>query len=482
MRAAPLSRRDRLILGTCCLSLFIGGMDATVVNLGLPAIRTDLHASLTDLQWVIDIYSLGVASLQMFTGATGDRLGRRRVFQVGLGVFTTASLLCGLAPNLAWLVAFRGMQAVGASMLNPLALSLITSVFTDPGERARAVGVWSGVYGASLAIGPIAGGLLIGSVGWRAIFWINVPVGLAALVLTTAFVPESRADRPRPVDPAGQLLLAILIGGVTFAIIEAPRGGWLSIRTAAAAGAALLAGVLFVRGELRRREPMFELRLFRRPPFAGAILIGVLSNGGFYSGLFLASLYLQQVRGNGPIAAGLYLLPMGVMTAVFAPVTGRMIARAGPRRPLLLAGGLLAGGAAVVAAGVARGEDGFVLLGLTATAAGFGFVNAPLTCIAASEMPAEQAGVAAAATSTSRLVGTSLGIAVVGSVLAERTTGALAPGFAGASGPCWWILVGCGLAVLAISAHVTSAPGSAPEVAEHVVEADPPGDHRAQLR
>jgi len=464
------------------MSLFIGGMDTTVVNLGLPAIRADLHASLTDLQWVIDIYSLGVASLQMFTGATGDRLGRRRIFQIGLGVFTVASLLCGLAPNLGWLLAFRGLQAVGASMLNPLALSLIASVFADPGQRARAFGIWSGVYGVSLATGPIIGGVLIGSVGWRAIFWINVPLGLAALVLTVVLVPESRAARPRPVDPAGQLLIAALIGGLTFAIIEAPRSGWLSGRADLAGGVALAAGVLFVRHELRTRHPMLDLRLFRRPPFASAILIGVLSNGGFYSGLFLASLYLQQVRGNGPVAAGLYLLPMGVMTAVFAPATGRMIARAGPRRPLLWSGVLLAGGAAVVAVAVSRASDPLVLIGLSATAAGFGFVNAPVTYIATHEMPAEQAGVAAAATSTSRLIGSALGVAVVGSVLAERTQGPIARGFVPASGPCWWIIAGCGLGVLAISARVTAAATSGLDRADRLVEAGPPADHRAQLR
>lgn len=451
-----MTRRDRLILATCCMSLFIGGMDATVVNLGLPAIQTDLHASLTDLQWVIAIYSLGVASLQMLTGATGDRLGRRRIFQVGLVVFTVASLLCGLAPNLAWLVIFRGVQAVGASMLNPLAMALITSVFIDPGQRARAIGIWSGVFGVSLAIGPFVGGLLIGSVGWRAIFWINIPLGLAAVVLTVVLVPESRAARPRRVDHVGQLLVAVLIGGLTFAIIEAPRTGWLSARADIAAGLAVVAAIAFVPYELRQRQPVIELRFFRRARFVGAIMIGVLSNAAFYSFLFLASLYLQQVQGRSPISAGMYLLPMGVMTAVFAPMTGRLIARRGPRRPLLWSGALLSGGAALMAVAVTRESDVLVLLSLTSTAAGFGFVNAPITYIAAGEMPAEQAGVAAATTSTSRLVGGALGIAVVGSVLAERTSGPIAHRFGSASGPCWWIIAGCGLAVLAISAVATA--------------------------
>src|SRR5581483_7672087 len=198
-------------------------MDVTIVNIGLNTIRRDLHSSLTDLQWTIDAYTVVLASLLMLSGSMGDRLGRRRVFQLGLVLFTLGSLLCGLAPSLGWLIAFRAVQAVGGSMLNPVAMSIITNVFTEPRERARAIGVWGGVVGLSLGIGPIVGGALIGSVGWRAIFWINVPIGIAALVLTAIFVPESRAPHPRRIDPVGQVLVMVLLGSLTFAIIEAPR-------------------------------------------------------------------------------------------------------------------------------------------------------------------------------------------------------------------------------------------------------------------
>src|SRR5436305_5951872 len=200
--AEPLTRRRRLlVLAICCMSLLIVGMDNTIVNIALSSIQGDLHASLSGLQWTIDAYTVVLASLLMLAGSTADRLGRRRVFQTGLAVFVLGSLLCSLAPSLGWLIAFRMRQAVGGSMLNPVAMSIITNTFTDPRERARAIGVWAGVVGFSLALGPLVGGLLIDSVTWRAIFWINVPVGVVALVLTALYVPQSRAARPRKLDP-----------------------------------------------------------------------------------------------------------------------------------------------------------------------------------------------------------------------------------------------------------------------------------------
>src|SRR3954468_17493005 len=191
--------RRLLILGICCLSLLIVGLDNTIVNIAVPAIGRDLHAPLSGLQWTIDAYTLVLASLLILGGSTADRIGRRRVFQTGLVLFGAGSLLCGLAPSLGWLIAFRMVQAVGGSMLNPVALSIITNTFTEPRERARAIGVWGGVVGISLGVGPIVGGLLTETIGWRSIFWINVPIGLAAVVLAALFVPESRAPRARKV-------------------------------------------------------------------------------------------------------------------------------------------------------------------------------------------------------------------------------------------------------------------------------------------
>ena len=215
-------RRRLLVLAICCSSLFIVGLDVTIVNIALPSIKTDLHASVSGLQWTLDAYTVVLASLLMLAGSTADRLGRRRVFQTGLLLFTLASGLCSIAPSLGWLIAFRMLQAVGGSMLNPVAMSIITNTFTDPRERARAIGVWGGVVGISLALGPVIGGGLVESVGWRSIFWINIPVGLAAVVLASRFVPESRAPHPRRLDPVGQVLVIAVLASVTYAIIEGP--------------------------------------------------------------------------------------------------------------------------------------------------------------------------------------------------------------------------------------------------------------------
>jgi MFS family permease len=212
--------RRLLVLAICCMSLLIVGLDNTIVNVALPAIQRDLHASVSGLQWTISAYTLVLASLMMASASTGDRVGRRRTFQTGLVVFTLGSLLCSLAPGLGWLIAFRMVQAVGGSMLNPVAMSIITNVFTEPRERAQAIGVWGGVIGISLALGPVVGGALIDSIGWRAIFWINIPVGAAAFVLTALFVPESRAVAPRRLDVVGQVLVLAFLAMLTYGIID----------------------------------------------------------------------------------------------------------------------------------------------------------------------------------------------------------------------------------------------------------------------
>src|SRR3954471_7384694 len=213
-------RRKTAVLLICCMSLFIVGLDITAVNVALPSIGRELDAGISGLQWTVGAYTVVMASLLMFSGSTADRFGRKRTFLAGLAVFSVASLLCSLAPTVEVLVAARVLQAVGGSMMNPVAMSIITNTFTEPRERAQAVGVWGSVFGISMALGPIVGGALVSSVGWRSIFWINIPVGLAAILLTLRFVPESRAPRPRRFDPVGQMLVMVLLATLTFGIIE----------------------------------------------------------------------------------------------------------------------------------------------------------------------------------------------------------------------------------------------------------------------
>jgi EmrB/QacA subfamily drug resistance transporter len=441
------------VLAICCFSLFMVGLDVTVVNVALPVIGRDLDAGISGLQWTVDAYTVVLASLLMLGGSTADRLGRRRIFVSGLAVFSVASLLCSLAPSVELLIAFRVLQAVGGSMLNPVAMSIITNTFTDPRERAQAVGVWGAVFGISMALGPIVGGTLVSAIGWRAIFWLNLPVGLAAIALTLRHVPESRAPHPRRFDPVGQALVIVLLATLTFGIIEAPGQGWTSpgIVAAFAAAAAALAGLLV--HEPRREEPLIDLRFFGSIPFSSAVAISVSAFAAFGGFLFLNTLYLQEVRGLSPVQAGLATVPMAAMILVVSPLSGRIVGRRGPRLPLAIAGAC-----AVTACAMLSGIDGstpfaWLVIAYVIFGVGFGFVNAPITTTAVSGMPRAQAGVAAAIATTSRQVGQTLGVAVVGAIATARVGH---DGLAAASHPAWWVLAACGGLILALGVVGTS--------------------------
>src|ERR1700744_3982146 len=240
------NRRPWLILVICCMSLLIVGTDVTIVNVALPAIRSDLHSSLSGLQWAVDAYTLVIGSFLMASGSTADRFGRRRVFQIGLTLFTLGSLLCSLAPNVPLLVLFRCLQALGGSMLNPVALSIISNTFTERRARARALGIWGAVFGVSLALGPVLGGVLVTSLSWRAIFWINIPTGAAAIILPQLFVPESKAGTARRFDPWGQVLVIVMLVSLTYAVIEGPSRGWGSPLIVATFAVAAVSAVTLV--------------------------------------------------------------------------------------------------------------------------------------------------------------------------------------------------------------------------------------------
>lgn len=460
------------MLAICCLSLLLVGMDVTIVNVALPSVRSDLHASVSGLQWVVDAYTVVLASLLILSGSTADRLGRRRTFQLGLVVFTLGSLLCSVAPGLGWLIAFRMLQAVGGSMLNPVAMSIITNVFLDPRERARAIGVFAGVVGISLGIGPVLGGVLVDTIGWRSVFWVNVPIGVIAFVLAALFVPESKAERARRIDPLGQALVVVVLLSLTYAIIEGPRADdpretWAIAALCAVAFAALLGH------ESRRTDPLIELTFFRSIPFSGATAMAVCSFGAFSAFLFLNTLYLQDVRGLSALHAGLFLLPMAAMTALFAPISGRLVGSRGPRTPLLVAGAGMLLGALPLTLVTDHLGFGWLLGSYLVFGVGFGMVNAPITNAAVSGMPRSQAGVAAAVASTSRQVGASLGVAIVGAVVSGGAGAGIRTEFAQASHPAWWIVVGYAAAVLVLAWVSTGrrAARSAGHVA-HLLDGD----------
>jgi EmrB/QacA subfamily drug resistance transporter len=453
-----LDRRKRLIvLAVCCMSLLIVGMDNTIVNVALPSIQRDFHASVAGLQWTIDAYLVVLASLLMLSGSMADRFGRRRTFQLGLVIFTLGSLLCSLAPSLVWLVIFRMVQAVGGSMLNPVAVSIIRNTFDDPKERAQALGAWGAVIGISLGLGPVVGGVLVHTVGWRSIFWVNIPVGVAAIALTARFVPESKAAHPRRLDPIGQILVIVFLASLTYSIIEGPEAGWGSERIVGLFALAVVSLGSLIWYERRRDEPLIDVRFFRSTPFSGATLIAVSAFAAFAGFLFLNTLYLQDVRGLSPLDAGLYTLPMAAMTIVMAPISGAIVGRRGARPPLVASGCALVVSSLMLTGLSATTSFSWLIVSYLLFGIGFGLVNPPITQTAVSGMPAAQAGVAAAVASTSRQVGQSMGVAVVGVAATSGLHGALGAGLATASHAGWWIITGCGAFVLVLGIVTTSA-------------------------
>jgi EmrB/QacA subfamily drug resistance transporter len=447
-----------LILAICCTSLFIAGIDVTIVNVALPTIHRELHAGVSDLQWTVDGYTLVLATLLMLSGSLSDRFGRRRMLRTGLTLFAAGSLLCSVAPTAGWLIVFRMLQAVGGSMLNPVAMSIIANVFSEPRERARALGVWAGTVGFSLAFGPLAGGLLLStSLGWRSIFWINVPIAFVAAILAARFVPESKAQHVRKPDPVGQVLMMVMFASLTYAIIEAPAAGWISVQTEGFAAVALVALVGVIVYEPRRAEPLVDLRFFASLPFAGALTMAFAAFAAISSFLFVNTLYLQDVRGFSPLHAGLLTLPLAGMTFICGPLSGRVVARHGPRVPLVLAG-LAFCVCGVMLTRLLADTSIYWLLGAYA-ACGFGFatINPPIGAAALAGLPLSQSGVAGALNSTSRQIGATLGIAISGSLIASNLHGSLRSGLPLASHTVWWIVAGCGGVVVALGLLSTSA-------------------------
>nr|WP_029113004.1 MFS transporter [Mycobacterium sp. URHB0044] len=449
-------RRKVIVLMSCCLSLLIVSMDATIVNVAIPNIREDLGASPSQLQWVVDVYTLVLASLLMLSGATGDRFGRRRVFQIGLVVFALGSLMCSLAPNIEALIGARFLQAVGGSMLNPVALSIISQVFTGRVERARALGFWGAVVGISMALGPVVGGLLIELISWRAVFWINLPICAVAVLLTAIFVPETKSLTMRNIDPIGQALAVLFLFGVVFTLIEGPGFGWSSPRVIAVAVLALVAFAAFLRYESRRHDPFIDLRFFRSIPFASATLTAVCAFAGWGAFLFMMSIYLQSERHFSAMHTGLIYLPIAIGALLFSPLSGRMVGRYGARPSLLIAGTLITASGVLLTFLTATTPVWGLLAIFAVFGIGFSMVNAPLTNAAVSGMPLDRAGAASAVTSTSRQIGVSIGVALCGSVAGAALSHS-GSDFATAARPLWFVCAGLGIVVFALALLSTSA-------------------------
>ena len=466
------ARRRWGVLAICCTSLFVVGLDTTIVNVALPTIGASFHVGIPGLEWVVNAYTLVLAGLLISSGALADRFGRRRVFQIGLVVFGIASIACALAPSVGVLIAARIAQGVGGSMLSPVALAIVVNVMTDPKERAKAIGVWAAVFGLSMAVGPIVGGVLIESFGWRSVFWVNVPVIVIVLVLTAVFVPESRAPQARRLDLPGQILLVAVVGGAVGLLIEGPRIGWTSPGAVVGYIAVALALASFIAVESRKAEPLVDPALFRHRPFSAAVLGAVVVFVALNATLLLGTLYLQQACGMTPATAGVVILPMAVAATVCAPLSGILVGRVGPRLPLLIAGGFTAlGGLCLVSldnnTGLPTVLVAYLFLGI-----GFGFSNAPITNTAVSGLPKSQAGLAGGITSSARQFGAALGVALAGGFVANTVDSDVAQ----ASHAGWMLVVACGLVVLVI-ACASAQPTLAQSASVHparVIPTTPP--------
>jgi DHA2 family methylenomycin A resistance protein-like MFS transporter len=425
--SAALARPGVTLLATC-LALFLGQVDTTAVNLALPAIRHDLSGGLSGLQWVVDAYNVTFAALLLTGGTLGDRYGRRRLFRVGVAVFVLGSTVCALAPGLPVLLAGRVGQGLGSGMMLPQSLAILATAFPGRRERNRAMAAWSIVAGSGLAVGPTLGGLAVQTLGWQSIFWINVPIGVAALVLTLRHVPESRNPRARTLDPLGQVLAIASLGLLTFVAVQGRELGWTSPTTLACIAGCVAGPLAFVAAEHRHREPMIPLRLLRRGQLPVAVAVAACMTFGMYGLFMLTSLMFQQERGASALGAGLAMLPLAVAATALSPLTGRLVTRHGPRLPMTA--GMACMGSGVLIFAVAGADANLLVLELAFTIIGVGLAlnTGPVVGVAVSAVQAEQAGLASGIANLARMFGATLGVAVQGTVFAVASAGA-------ASGP-----------------------------------------------
>ncbi len=433
-RAAGAPARRWWALAATCFGLFMALLDVTIVNVALPTIGRDLHAGFTDLQWVINAYTIALAVFLVTVGRLGDLFGRKRMFMVGLGIFTLGSLLCALSGDIsvgglshtAVLLGARALQGFGGSFMLPLSLAIITATF-DSHERGTAIGLWGGVTGLATAIGPVVGGVLVQDVGWQSIFLLNVPVGIIGIALSAWAIRESYDERaPRSVDLFGLVTSAVAVLCLVLALVQGndPDKGWTSPYILTLFGAALVAFVAFVVGELRIKNPMADPRLFLIPSFAGSAIVAFTVSAGFFSLLFFLTLYLQNTLGFDALQAGLRFLALSGLIFVGAPIAGRLTDRVGPR-PLLIVSTALLGISVLLMTRLSASQfdqtqwlallPAFLVGGIAA-----GMVNPPIAALAVGTVERRLAGMASGISGLCRQVGMAVGIAFLGALLTSR--------------------------------------------------------------
>ncbi len=407
--------RRALVLAVMCVGMFLVLLDVSIVNVALPTVRRSLEVSPAGLQWVVDAYAVAIASLLLAGGSLGDLLGHRGIVLAGLAAFGVASAGCGLAADPAMLICARSVQGAGAALLLPGSVAVIADAYPEAAERARALGVWAAVSALSLPAGPLLGGLLVSTLGWRAVFLVNLPVVAAALVAIPRLVGAGTRTPGRSLDLAGLVAAALALGALVFAVITAGRTG-LSAGVVASGAVAVVAGAGFVAASRRARDPLLPVSLLRVPTFTGANAVALAMNLVGNGTIYLTTLYLQDVQGRDALRAGLMLVPGLLPLAVLSPVTGRITARLGPRPPMVA--GLALG---------AAGETGLLLLhraspyplllpALVGLGVGLGLLTAAVVTAAIAAVPPDRSGLASGVNNTARQAGTALGVAVFGAL------------------------------------------------------------------
>ena len=406
------------ILAVLCLSVLLVTVDNTIVNVALPTISRDLHASTQGLQWIVDGYTLTFAGLLLVGGNLGDRLGRRRVLQAGLTLFALFSVGAALSRSTGELIAARAAMGAAAALVYPATLAILNNVFTSPRERATAVGVWSGVSGLAVAIGPVSGGALLEGFAWSSVFYVSVPVAVVALITGRLLLPETRDPGAGRFDPVGALASAAGITLLTYTIIEAPTRGWGSPVTLAGGVAPFGIIGFFAWWQVRRPDPMLDVRLFRDRRFTAASGSIALAFFGLFGFIFLITQYFQAVRGYDPLRAGVATLPFALVTGACSPLAIAVMKRAGTK--LTVAGGLALMSGGFVIAATMPADAGYwhqLIAGMTLMAAGLAFTASTATDAIMGALPPEKAGAGSAVNDTTRELGGTLGVAIVGSVL-----------------------------------------------------------------
>jgi EmrB/QacA subfamily drug resistance transporter len=454
-------------LGAVSIGVFMLLLDITVVNVALPAIRADLNASFSDLQWVVDAYALTLAALLLVSGSFADLIGRRNVFVLGLVLFSLASAACGAAQSSLWLIISRGVQGIGGAMLFATSLALIAQAFQGK-ERGTAFGIYGATIGAAVAVGPLVGGALTDGLGWEWIFFVNVPIGIAAVFVTLSKVAESKDPHPSGIDWGGAVTFSAALFMLVFALIRGNDEGWGSTPIVALFAGAVIMLALFVVIETRRGHPMFELGLFRNPTFGGSAVVAFALSSAMFSMFLYITLYVEDILGYSPLQAGLRFLPITVVSFFVAPLAGRLSSRF-PMKPFLSGGLVLVGAGLLLMHGVKPDSSWTTLLpGFIIAGAGIGMINPTLATTAVGVVSQARSGMASGINNTFRQVGIATGIAALGAIFQSRIADDVSSGLAGTPGAAHASDIAKAVSSGGAQEVVKSVPASARAQLQHV--------------